>query len=477
MKSFSEKIIAIVFILVSFAGRDFAQQGNVVQQVDTVMNQFVKLKMFSGVVLIAVDNKPLYQKAFGFENPEKKIPNKTNTKFSIGTATKFFTAILISQLEEEGKIKFTDTVDKYIPGFSSEAGSKITIMNLLDERSGLGNYADDPGFRKKENEIKSVDGFLPFIKKEKLKFIPGTKMSLSSSGYVVLAAVIEKIYGKSFEEVLKEKILQPLKMDNTGFNINTSDSNGFANGYKVLLNGELKDSLNENSKGAGNIGIYTTAADMLKLDYSLANDTLILSNGSKLELFTKNFSGTNKETWNDYSSKETFGIEGSLPGFETVWYRFFREKYSIIVLSNINQPSALDATYFVKMILFGRPFSLPRVSPSRFVYNEIEKNGIKYFLANYGKLFHDNRYEISDYKLFDEVGQELFSMNKKDWAIEILKLNASLFNYVPTVFNSLGDAYRQLNNRSEAIANYKKALRLDPANDYAVKMLAKLGAL
>lgn len=447
-----------------------------VEQVDSVMTQLVKLKMFSGVVLISVDNKPLYQKAFGSANYIKKIPNELNTKFSIGTVTKFFTAILISQLKEEGRIQYTDTIDKYIPGFSSEA-SKITILNLLDERSGLGNYEEDPGFEKKGKDIKNIDELLPIIKKEKLKFTPGAQMSLSSSGFAVLSAIIEKIYGKNFKEILEEKIFNPLKMNNSGFSINVNDAGEFANGYKVLLDGELKDSLNENTKCAGNIGIYTTAEDLLKLDYSLANDTLILSNESKLRLFSKNFSGEDKETWKIYSSKETFGIEGSLPGFETVWYRFFREKYSIVILSNLNQPSALDATYFVKMILFGRQYSPPRIPPTRFVYNEIEKAGIKYFLANYGKIFHDNRYEISDYNLFDTVGKDLFLMNKKDWAIQILKLNASLFNYVPTVFNTLGDAYRQLHKRSEAIASYKKAMKLDPANDYAAKMLAKLGAI
>ena len=69
--------------------------------------------MFSGVVSISIDNKPLYRKAFGFADYEKKISNELNTKFDIGTTTKFFTAILIMQLVQDGKLNLTDAIDKY----------------------------------------------------------------------------------------------------------------------------------------------------------------------------------------------------------------------------------------------------------------------------------------------------------------------------------------------------------------------------
>ncbi|MHB8578433.1 MAG: serine hydrolase [Ignavibacteriaceae bacterium] len=451
-------------------------QPNVISQVDSVMNHFAKQKMFSGVVLISIDNKPIYRKAFGFANYKEKIPNKLNTKFYIGATTQFLTAILTMQLVQDGKLFLSDTIGKYLPVFNKNGKSKVTILELLLNKSGFGNYAQDPLYTKLKDSLKSIEDFLPIIRKEKLEFEPGTKVSYSTSGFVILAAIIEKIYGNSFNDILKEKIFKPLKMDESGFDEAIINEDDRATGYKVLLNNHLESNLSLNTKNGGDSGIYTTAGDMLKLDNSLANDTILLSNENKLKLFTKEFTNLSNQSWKDYVNKETFGIEGSIFGFDAVWYRFFKEGYTIIVLSNFSQPSAEDVTYLIKMILFGRKYLPPRIPLERFVYNEIHKRGIENFVSNYGRIFNNYHYEVKDEQQLDNIGRELLHVGKKMWAIEILKLNAALFNYIPNVYNRLADVYIQNNDKKDAISNYRKALKIDTTNNHAAKMLASLGA-
>lgn len=465
-------IISLFFFL--FSKNIICQQGNVVQQVDSAMNYLVNLKMFSGDVVIAIDNKPIYIKSFGFSDYANKIPNQLNTRFNIGNISNFFTALLVEQLEQEKKINYTDTIDKYIPGFSLGGESKITILDLLNERSGLGNYEFDKEFISQKNKIKSINDLLPIIKSEKLKFIPGTKTFPSSSGFIILDAIIEKEYHKNIKDVLRERIFEPLKMNDSGLCINCNDNAENSLGYNVLINGEIEHSTYFNFKG---LKIYSTIEDLLKLDKELSAGDTILSGESKLRLFTRDFLAIKNNSWKNYSANETFGIEGTAPGFDNIWYHFFKEKYTIIILSNFNQPAGEDVNYLIKMILFGRNYIFPLLPQSRFIYNQIEKNGAKYFHNHYVEIFQKNHYEISDFHTLDYAAHEMLQIHKNEWAIDLLKLNAKLFSYIPSVYNSLADAYLQTNQKIEAILNYKKTLKIDPKNEYAAKMLMSLGAL
>ncbi len=315
---------------------------------------------------------------------------------------------------------------------------------------------------------------MPIIKSEKLKFVPGTKTSPSSSSFIILDAIIEKVYHKNIDDVLREKIFEPLKMNHSGLCINCNYTADNSLGYNVLINGQVEDSTNLSFNG---LKVYSTVGDLLKLDKELSVGNTILSGENKLKLFTRDFLAVKNNSWKNYSTNETFGIEGTSSGFDNIWYHFFKEKYTIIILSNFNQPAAKDVNYLIKMILFGRNYFLPNLPQSRFIYNQIKKNGMKYFLNHYVEIFRKNHYEISDFHTLDNAAQGMLQINENKWAIDLLKLNAGLFSYIPRVYNSLADAFLHTNQKMEAISNYKKTLKIDPQNVYARKMLISLGDL
>jgi CubicO group peptidase (beta-lactamase class C family) len=97
-------------------------------------------------VLVADNGKVLYQKGFGLANMEWNIPNSPDTKFRLGSITKQFTATLILQLVEQGKIKLDGKLTDYLPDYRKDTGDKVTIHNLLSHTSGIPSYTSLPGF-------------------------------------------------------------------------------------------------------------------------------------------------------------------------------------------------------------------------------------------------------------------------------------------------------------------------------------------
>jgi CubicO group peptidase (beta-lactamase class C family) len=107
------------------------EQQRIVKETDLLLQKYIDLDIFSGVVLLAEDGQSYYHKAFGLASREHKIPNELNTKFDIGSMNKTFTKIVIMQLVDESKINLEDNLGKYLTGFPEEAANNITITHLL----------------------------------------------------------------------------------------------------------------------------------------------------------------------------------------------------------------------------------------------------------------------------------------------------------------------------------------------------------
>src|ERR1700690_2914883 len=101
---------------------------------------------FSGTVLVAREGRILYDGAFGLANKEWDIPNDLRTKFEIGSMTKQFTALLVLQFVNEGKIRLDGHLSDYLPYYRQETGRRVTISQLLSHTSGVPNFIQAPGF-------------------------------------------------------------------------------------------------------------------------------------------------------------------------------------------------------------------------------------------------------------------------------------------------------------------------------------------
>ncbi|MFE8701364.1 serine hydrolase domain-containing protein [Cytobacillus sp. FJAT-54145] len=169
---------------------------------------------FSGAVLVSREGKIEYQEAFGWADKENGVKNDTQTKYCVGSMLgKPFTAVCIMQLMEKGHLKLSDPIETFFPHYT---GTSITIHHLLNHTSGIENYL----FLRKK--IKWDQDFTPqqimeVVEQEKVKFTPGKKSSYSNTNYLMLGMIIEAITGMKYEQYVREHVLEPAGMMNTGF--------------------------------------------------------------------------------------------------------------------------------------------------------------------------------------------------------------------------------------------------------------------
>ncbi|MDQ4121248.1 MAG: beta-lactamase family protein [Acidobacteriota bacterium] len=172
---------------------------------------------FSGVVLVAKDDKILLHKAYGLADVENKVPNKLETKFHLASVGKMFTAVSIAQLVKAGKLSYEDTVGRILPDFPNPEFKKITIHQLLTHTAGMGTFFESPGivpgkaYRNATEEI-------AVYKDEKLYFEPGARWRYSNAGFSLLGAIIEKVSGKTYIEYVRENVFKPLNMEDKAKN-------------------------------------------------------------------------------------------------------------------------------------------------------------------------------------------------------------------------------------------------------------------
>ena len=231
-KHFAVKTILIgLFIQLITIPVSFGQTKT--EQIDKLMNLYSEYGQFNGSILVADAGKVIYKKGFGMANMEWNIPNQPDTKHRLGSVTKQFTAMLILQLVEQGKLKLDAPISTYLLDYPKASGHKITIHHLLTHTSGIPNYTSFPNFVK---EL-SINPYSPeaFVKKFAdlpLEFTPGEKFAYSNSGYFLLGYIIEKVSGKTYEQFLQDNILTPLKMNNTGFDHHETILKNRASGYE-----------------------------------------------------------------------------------------------------------------------------------------------------------------------------------------------------------------------------------------------------
>ena len=198
----------------------------------------IKIKIrspFSGAVLVAKDGEIIFEEAYGEADRQTKTPNTIETQFGIGSVTKQFTAMLIMQLVEENAIKLEDTISKYLPYLPADKANYITVHQLLSHTSGLPHYfglqAIGVNLKDFGNTRYSPKSLAELIGRTNLVNKPGAVFYYSSLGYDLLGAILEEVSNKSFADLLDEKIVKPLGLNNTGFGTNQYISQNLAKGY------------------------------------------------------------------------------------------------------------------------------------------------------------------------------------------------------------------------------------------------------
>ncbi|HWA35972.1 MAG TPA: serine hydrolase domain-containing protein [Cyclobacteriaceae bacterium] len=291
---------------------------------------------FSGIVTVTKNGAKLYEKIAGYADEQTRVPITEKTRFSLGSIGKFFTGILIMNLIEEEKVNVDDPVNKYLPEWHIPNGDKIKVSHLLTHTSGLGGYMGTPEHNALRGGKANIDDLMKIIVSRPLQFDePGSKHAYSNSGFIVLGKIIEKIESKSYYEVLQDRILIPLQMDKSTFDIDLANANEFAKGYAKDRSGNvtaMKDIIPPSADG----GLFTTVGDMLKFDRGVFENKII-SKKMLSEMETGRSSSYGYATMiTRLSNGVGYGHNGGMPGYEAEYRHFFigKDQYTVIILTN-----------------------------------------------------------------------------------------------------------------------------------------------
>ncbi|AXT20439.1 serine hydrolase [Flavobacteriaceae bacterium AU392] len=465
---------SILFFLLIWQGcfsqvkKNILNEKEIASKIDALVKQYTSLDIFSGVVLVAENGKPIYHKAFGLADREKGIPNTLNTKFDIGSMNKTFTKVLILQLIDEGKLSFDDTIGKHLIGFPEMAANNITVEHLLYHFSGYGDYWS-PDFKKLPTKQKTIQGLLERIKKMPLLFEPGSENEYSNSGYIILGAIVEKITGKSYHKNIQERIVTPLNLENTYVESTLkSKISNRAIGYYKDIKGNLLNNNDFVELPNPDGGFQATTLDIMKFYKEFFYGNSILREEAKME----------DEFYRQLERHRTTG--GAIPhygGFEganTALYEILRDKITIAVFANMDEPVAEQIGPGILAIIRGQKPKKPSLPAIQNVYKHYNEKGLDYVKTNFKNLI--SNFHPTDPKslILNRIGYTFLRENKIDKALDIFKLNTELFPENPNVWDSLGEIYLKKGDTKTALKNYEKALTLDPEFESAKRKVEQL---
>ena len=477
----TKRLLSLFIITLITVTAAFAQDK--AQKIDELLKTYHDYGQFNGSVLVADAGKVIYKKGFGLANMEWEIPNSADTKFRIGSVTKQFTAALILQLVEEGKIKLDGKITDYLPDYRKDTGDKVTIHHLLNHTSGIPSYTGLPGFFANESRNPySVKDFVKKFASGDLEFEPGSKFSYNNSGYFLLGAIIEQITGKPYARVLQERIFDPLGMRDTGYDLHSPLIKKRAWGYQKTPDGYVNAAYLDMSLPYAAGSLYSTVEDLYKWDQALYENKIISAESKRL-MFTPGLSnygyGFNIREQPIGKTEQKVKITahgGGINGFNSSFTRVVDQKHLIVILDNVglgNYHGKITAS--IINILNGQPVEAPKKSIAEALYKTAVEKGGAAVVTEYRKLKAENSptFDFSEAEL-NTLGYQLLGMKRTKDAIEIFKLNVETFPKSANPYDSLGEAYLADDQKDLALANYKKAVELDPKNANALNIVKRL---
>ena len=205
----SKKIsIAILFFTITTLN-SYSQNLNT-SKLDSLFKALDEKKLFMGSIAISKNGNLIYSKSIGQANIETNKSLSIQTKYRIGSTAKIFTSALVLKAVENKKITLDQTIDKFFP--TIDQSDKITIENLLNHRSGIHELLAADEFTNGYTKAKSQDEMIAILSKFKVDFKPNSKADYSNSNYYLLTIILEKIYKKSYSDLLNEQIVKPLDL-------------------------------------------------------------------------------------------------------------------------------------------------------------------------------------------------------------------------------------------------------------------------
>jgi CubicO group peptidase (beta-lactamase class C family) len=305
---------------------------------------------FSGVVLVAKDDKVLLQLARGMADQSSKTANRLDTKFHLASVGKMFTAVAVAQLVKAGKLSYTDTVAKLLPDYPNrKAAERITVHQLLTHSAGMGTFFESPGFDPRRLYRTPAEEVAVY-QEEPLFFEPGARWRYSNAGYSLLGLIVERVSGESYLHYVRRHIFEPLGMRDTDTNEPGEAVRGASVLYKQAdldplgMEPYVADTKVQTSHANGFGNGFSTAGDLFKFARAVRTGRLLGEEMTRTAVTAKvNVNPQATQRWGYGFAERTVNgetVRGHTGGGRADVEMLWESGYTVVVQTNATPPPA-----------------------------------------------------------------------------------------------------------------------------------------
>ena len=251
-------------------------------------------------IAVAVDGKIVWSEGFGFADLENNLKVTPATRFRIASVSKVITAAAMARIYEQGKLDLDAPVQKYVPEFPSK-GVVITARQLVGHLSGIRHLRRDPDpekdeFYNRKTYCRNVTEGINRFQADPLDFAPGTKFGYSSKGFVLLSAMLERISGEEYPDLLQKEVFGPLGMSDTGTDDNRQIIPNRSSFYSLDANKKVINApyIDQSCDWAGG-GLLSTSEDLVRFGSAYLQSGF-LKQDTLRQMFTSQKTHDGKET-------------------------------------------------------------------------------------------------------------------------------------------------------------------------------------
>ncbi len=451
------------------------------EKLSELMKAYHNYNMFDGAVLVAENGKVIYKDAFGLANREWNIPNRTDTKFMIGSVSKPLTATLVLIQVQKGLLQLHKTIDYYLPEFKNKPAANVTIRQLLTHTSGIPNYdIIKDFFPRVSRQSFTREDYIKIFMDSSLAFTPGSHYAYSSWGYFTLGYIMERVTKKSYAQLMSDDIFKKLNMTSSGSYHHTQIIPNRATGYDYSFGSYTSSDFRDQSNTMGTGDLYSTVDDLFKFHMALSDNSLLnkeltdemLTPGMKpadygYGWFNKQFKYTKTD-----SLASNFHL-GMTDGFISFIRRIPSTKNLVVILCNSSPTDFFGITTNLYRVLYQKPVILKQPLHKK-METLIKQSGAEKAVAEYKKMKADTARYYVDWISMNFIAEQLLTLKRFEDAKLISENNVTEFPDKDLILVTMGNIYLALNKKEDAIKFYKKALQITPMYEEAKNRLNEL---
>jgi CubicO group peptidase (beta-lactamase class C family) len=324
----------------------FAESAHFIPAVDRYLNAEMRRQNIPGLSLAIVRaGEPIYVKGYGVATLEHGVRTKPDTVFQIGSIGKQFTAVALMLLANEHKLDLDDPLSKYLPEIPA-SWHAVTLRLMLNHQSGIAELDSQTRHLLDHTRDYTDAQLIDVASSQPLDFEPGTDVSYSDTGYVLLGIVINRVAGVFYGDMLRQRVFAPVGMIHTRVISDADIVPNRASGYEMTERGTLRNqsyvspSLNNTADGS----LYSTVTDLIKWDRALYGDNVLPHaqlermwridphRNGQLPLYHYGYGWEN----NRLRHQRLVEYDGNWQGFQAVMSRYVDRRLTIILLTNLS---------------------------------------------------------------------------------------------------------------------------------------------